>query len=395
MEGNMKKGRDYRNLYVILLGLLSIGAITDQSDDNYQEQSGEYLVDWFLWKTSVDETEVEESFPGHDDAVFLIINVGYDGSIPQEDNHLAYSYYIIADHHIGGLEGEEWEDYNKQGYEEPLDMSPYPSNDSNKPPFGMPDVYGSNPGKDLGRAINLANAHYLANYGQGVENGEAVFLIDLGDIAARAELSEFQHARFKAYPERPQTRLPRLDSLLMPWIPVIGNHDTWATAGGVNDNEDRYFEQVFGSHLDSMVNVFPNWVRMDQTRIEVNDIIYGSGWATPEAWRFYMGPNLHFGLDFVGRTYGGDKAPSLTAHMYPGTWDWFYNDRNSHPYIHERILFAAHNPLNFPKSLGYQFENDDAKTIVKDVNDFENEKAYWFSGHLKKDTRRCWGTGLL
>lgn len=118
----------------------------------------------------------------------------------ENSTHLAYSFFIIADPHIGDV--NNCEDYSGGGPAGDYD----PDN---------PCSDGSYPGRHLEYAIQEVNERYKQKYRQGVEQEEPIFCLIAGDLSNRAEKAELQHA--KIY----------LDELLVPWVPIMGNHDTW------------------------------------------------------------------------------------------------------------------------------------------------------------------------
>lgn len=145
-------------------------------------------------KTGIDQLD----WPDHDNAGFIVHTVG-DPSQP-----LSYAFYVIADPHIGDLM-DPYKDYNKEG--------PLPDLWLETPLEGLPDSSGEPPGRNLNRAVALINDHYLSS------DEEGTFCIVVGDLASTAEVAEHQHAKMM------------LDSLYPPWVPIMGNHDTYPYCG--------------------------------------------------------------------------------------------------------------------------------------------------------------------
>jgi 3',5'-cyclic AMP phosphodiesterase CpdA len=76
-------------------------------------------------------------------------------------------------------------------------------------------------------------------------------IIITGDITGSAQQHQYQ----KAYEV--------LSGLNVPWVPLIGNHDTWpysATWEHEKPDGDAYFGEVFGEHLrkSKFVSHYPN-----------------------------------------------------------------------------------------------------------------------------------------
>jgi 3',5'-cyclic AMP phosphodiesterase CpdA len=80
----------------------------------------------------------------------------------------------------------------------------------------------------LKRAVNLINS----NLSSSID-----LIIITGDITGSAQLTQYQKAN------------EILSALQVPWIPLIGNHDTWPYTA-IDEAEtpigDAYFGQVFG-----------------------------------------------------------------------------------------------------------------------------------------------------
>ncbi|MBN2378523.1 metallophosphoesterase [candidate division WOR-3 bacterium] len=146
------------------------------------------------WETDWTNDGVGTLDSDHPLAEFVLHTIG-DPSKP-----LIYSFYLIADPHIGDFGAcSGIFDYNKPKWD--------PHFDQDYGEIGGPS--GGQIGRYLDAAVQLINQHY--NHG----DGDGRFCIILGDLAATAEIAETEHAKFK------------LDSLDCPWVPIIGNHDTW------------------------------------------------------------------------------------------------------------------------------------------------------------------------
>lgn len=145
------------------------------------------------WETSWTYNGISYiSVGGHDNAGFVVHKAG------DESKHFIYSFYLIADPHIGDV--NDFPDYNEYGWLLPLNLD--------RNPDRMGGKNGSFPGRHLNYAINLINDYY--NYGEG----DGWFCVVLGDLSNTAEVAELQHAKKK------------LDSLDYPWALTTRNHDT-------------------------------------------------------------------------------------------------------------------------------------------------------------------------
>lgn len=296
-------------------------------------------------------TLIDSTFPvviNGDSVRFFVHEVGKYAS-----NHLAYTFYLIGDNHIGGV--DDLLDYNRPSYNTDLDLE-----------YGNTGgTWGSYPGWRMDRVITAINEHYEDHYGQGVEQGEGVFALHVGDISVTAERAELQHAKMK------------LDNLLMPWVPEIGNHDTWPWAStGDCIKSDWYFEQVFGPQFNFVSDILPGWTK--QTTLPLSDSVTEPT-KRPQSWAFHIGPNHHVGLDFNCRSLGGIQEPWGT--LLNGSWDWF-KDHLPHQNQHERLVITAHNPL---RGIQFPFEPGATGSIVGFIASNEPNRSYWFSGHTHPD----------
>ncbi|MBD3286207.1 hypothetical protein GF359_06700 [candidate division WOR-3 bacterium] len=146
------------------------------------------------WETDWTTDGVGTLDSDHPLAEFVVHTIG-DPSKP-----LIYSFYLIADPHIGDFGPFSGVfDYNKPKWD-PHFAEWYGN---------IGGTSGGQIGRYLDAAVQLINHHYEHGDGGGR------FCVVLGDIAATAEIAETEHAKIK------------LDSLDCPWAIVIGNHDTW------------------------------------------------------------------------------------------------------------------------------------------------------------------------
>ncbi|MCJ7745815.1 MAG: metallophosphoesterase, partial [Actinobacteria bacterium] len=125
-----------------------------------------------------------------------------------------FSYAQITDLHIGRGEG----DYGTPGFDD-------------APPSGDVGL----PAQNLRSTVDWINAN------QGSMPIE--FVVVTGDIADSAEKSEFMKAK------------EILDTLVVPYIPIPGNHDMWPYTASAECNEpcgDQYFKEIFASEFETL-----------------------------------------------------------------------------------------------------------------------------------------------
>ncbi|MBD3286509.1 hypothetical protein GF338_09250, partial [candidate division WOR-3 bacterium] len=190
--------RTVKNIFLVLISfsvlLKANQELQDTKNTINEEPSGVFLESSEgSWQTSVTDASqtIMDVTPAHPYAGFVVQEIG-DMAKP-----VIYSFYIISDAHVGGLDGIE--DYYYYGWWNRYNPD-RPGNTSG------PD--GAAPGERLNYAHQIINHHYQNG------SGEGQFCIQLGDLAQSAEREELYHGRIK------------LDSLDCPWAIVIGNHDT-------------------------------------------------------------------------------------------------------------------------------------------------------------------------
>lgn len=229
----------------------------------------------------------------------------------------------------------------------------------------------------------MINEHY--DYADGVSK----YCVILGDVSSTAERAEFQHAKIK------------LDSLDCPWVPIIGNHDTWPRASASSKkDDDRYLEQIFKSQFgidyDSHAKkAFPVWVRA-QFPSTVHEEPHWYNWC------FRWGANHHQGLDWVKRSYGGSAWSAKDYHESKwaphGTYHWFSANTDYHSNYTKNLMIYAHNPLSSSVSWPWpQFSTSERTRITEVVDDnYEWAMTHWFCGHAHDGTKpsKHWSVGL-
>ncbi|MBD3286210.1 T9SS type A sorting domain-containing protein [candidate division WOR-3 bacterium] len=325
----------------------------------------------------------KDMFINNDSLVLTIHEVNNTGN-----NHLAYTFFYLCDPEIGdcGIK-----DYYADGYDNHFVYGQNTDRTGN--------AIGSYPGRHLTNAVSLINWYYDSLYGSGVENGEAVFSIIGGDIAVTAEREETQHAKTK------------LDTLHMPWVPVIGNHDTYPLSTwwtqfylpGDCLKNDRFFQEEFLYKFKEAEDVFPHWEKQPYVPTAVFDPPGDRDTVACQNWAFDLGPNHHLGLDFTIRAPGGKAwvdeyhdGAWATLHEYlpdgRSTYDWLDSHLSSTPDYYERLIMMAHHPLDFGLTRGcrQQFRQSHAQDIIDLIDNNEAELAYYFAGHEHKSECPSW-----
>ncbi|MBD3286511.1 hypothetical protein GF338_09260 [candidate division WOR-3 bacterium] len=144
-------------------------------------------------------------WPENDTVALTIHEVNKENSV-----HLAYSFFVIADPGVGDV----WTDHGGESLLWDYNCTGYSPDFNENCPVGSSKYAHAH----FRNVIDMVKWYYEGKYSDGVEAEEAIFCILDGDIAQSAERAEFQYAS------------QMMDVLPMPWLPVVGNHDTWPWA---------------------------------------------------------------------------------------------------------------------------------------------------------------------
>lgn len=275
-----------------------------------------------------------------------------------------WSFAIITDTHVG--ERAEGGDFGAPGWD---DDGIYNSS------------YGSADMRDKG-IKSLQSSVEAINQARGMYNIK--FLAVLGDITHHAEPSAM-HAASDV-----------LNNSLVPWVPLIGNHDLWPQVGDddrapnpdyLDGGNDKYFNTWFS-------NVYQNFA---------DQLLLPSTWKAPvptlnpetepdfysyfQNFQFDYG-DFHFvGLDFVTRKGSQDTGtmPEADLHNFDGgTWYWFNDYLERNPVDSESIILLAHHQIKqgWWKTPQSHFDKSEWEIIEDDLSVYEDEILIEFAGHM-------------
>jgi 3',5'-cyclic AMP phosphodiesterase CpdA len=147
--------------------------------------------------------------------------VDYNAALP--GSQWQFSFVHLTDVHIG--EGAPGDDYGTPGYYD--NTSPADAGDP---------------------LIRLRKSVYWIN--DHIQDLNIHFVVITGDLSESAEMSELLRCK------------QVLDSLEVPYIPVMGNHDTWPLSQGIEESwpaGDSLMNAVFEDAFLSASQYFPHW----------------------------------------------------------------------------------------------------------------------------------------
>lgn len=267
-------------------------------------------------------------------------------SINNKQGGNSFTFAHITDIHIG----RDIDDYGTLGYDD-------------EPPQGDVGVAAQN----LRDTVNWINENYQS---QGIQ-----FVMITGDISDSAEKSEFMKAK------------EILDTLKIPYVPLVGNHDIWpytANSEAPSAIGEQYFMEVFKDTFDSLRTRFGEWD--DGTRLTKT-------W-NPEQNCYNYFQNFDFSYkgyhficaDFNARFHSSTVGVPSEASLYDfpgGTWYWFTRHYNEYTTIGEdkMLIFAHHGLTNDFNSTFSPNEYNKVSSFLYDNGNI-NRTGLWCYGHM-------------
>lgn len=261
-----------------------------------------------------------------------------------------FAFVVLADPHVGRGAG----DFGTPGYDDEA----------------APGRGGRRSLKSLETAIAKVRALK--------QRHDVRFALILGDITESAERSQYEEAK----------RL--LETLPVPYFPILGNHDVWPYAKGDRAPKpigDAYFEETFADVFAGLKSGFPDLVKQPgpvwnpehrlASHFQNFAFSYagygflGLDWVSREkAWLFLPGSHTEADLhDFPGGTYRWVQELLASG--------WAQGKR--------RVFLFQHHPYRTPGVIpdwGFGFSHGEKKKLEA----LFGEEPYWgvFAGHFHR-----------
>lgn len=262
----------------------------------------------------------------------------------------AFAFVVIADPHVGRGAG----DFGTPGYDDRAAPSP----------------------RDHRSLDGLETA--IAKVRALKERHDIRFALILGDVTESAERSQYAEAK----------RL--LETLPVPYFPILGNHDVWPYAKGDRAPRpfgDEYFEETFAPAFASLKAGFPDLVKEPGPvwNPEHRVASYFQNFA------FSYGGYGFLGLDWVSREKAWFFLPGshteADLHDFPGgTYRWVKELLGSGWAKDKRRVFLfQHHPYRTPGVIpdwGFGFSHGEKNKLEALFGD----EPYWgvFAGHFHR-----------
>jgi hypothetical protein len=262
-----------------------------------------------------------------------------------------YSFVQITDIHIG--EGAPGDDYGTPGYFDNISMG-----DAGDP------------------LIRLRNSVLWIN--QHINDLKIHFVVVTGDMSESAEVSELLRCK------------QLLDSLEVPYIPMIGNHDVWPLSQGLESpvpDGDSLVNVMFADVFTGLSSFFPDWnngTRLDKTW-DTEDSCY----SYFENFSFSYGSYAYIMTDFNSRAhdiavFNGSAADAQLHDFGGGTWPWLQQTIINYPVKgQDNILIFAHHPLSKSLLTGSfaSFDVNEYDVITQFLLTYKDCIGAWIAGH--------------
>jgi 3',5'-cyclic AMP phosphodiesterase CpdA len=264
----------------------------------------------------------------------------------------SFSFVQLTDIHIG----EGTEEFGTNGY--------------------MDTLTGSETGESIDRlnyAVQWINQNYIQQ--------KISFVIITGDLTESGERSEFYKAK------------EILDQLIIPYIPIPGNHDIWPHSDAGDSpraDGDSLINHLFVDRFAALSTEFPGW--NNGTRLTPAPYSVANGRSYFFNFYFPLGSYYFLCADFNSRQhkpvfFNGSNVDGQMHNIPGGTWPYFQHVlTNEIPQEDENIIIFSHHPMaseswNFANAFSYA-EYDTISTFIQP---FTSSLSTWFAGHIHRD----------
>lgn len=208
------------------------------------------------------------------------------------------------------------------------------------------------------------------------------FVIITGDMTDSGELSEFMKCK------------EILDSLSIPYIPLIGNHDIWpytSSSAASSPIGDSLFNYIFETQFDTLTAFFEFWD--DGTRLTRIYNPHADSYSYLQNFSFIYKDYYFLMCDFNARTPAPPGYPGVgpEAWLYDftdGTFDWLTNRLTNYPFkgIKNILIFAHHPPVKDTFSFIYTFSQSEHNKITSLLCPYRESIGMWCAGHVHMDS---------
>jgi DNA repair exonuclease SbcCD nuclease subunit len=263
-----------------------------------------------------------------------------------------FSFIHLTDTHIG----EGIDDYGSPGW----------ANDT------MPEGDIGYAAERLRKAVNWIN--------ENAESKNIRFVLITGDLTDSAEKSEFEKAR------------EILNSLNIPYIPQIGNHDVVGYIAGGRDTRatgDSVANEIFKDAFERFKDFADRW---DDGRRFTR--VYSPYSEQEQFLQNFMFEYQGFGFIFMDmnprfrQRPDTDPGPKPRLNDYPGgSFEWLMEslERFENKGTHNIFLMSHQPPHKDPIALFNGLPFDEYDKVTKSLLPYRNHLAYWLAGHVHRN----------
>lgn len=271
-----------------------------------------------------------------------------------EDAAYRFTFVHMSDTHIGEGEG----DYGSPGFEQDT----------------MPEGDVGYAAISLRRSVNWINNH--------AEDKGIKFVVITGDITDSGERSEFEKAK------------EILDDLVIPYVPIIGNHDIWPYVSYQNEAEYGYgtsvMNEVFEDAYERAKDFFDYWDDGYRLKMTYN----------PKSGEYHNFHNFSFGYDGVGfiavdlnpRHHVEKEEPGVGGYAVlnnfeDGSYPWLLSQVQEHPMrAINNLVILSHQPPHRDFLSWYNgLPLEDVDLLTRDLLPYREHLGVWLAGHVHRN----------